>query len=143
VYFIFGLTLVGLSCCKDEFSLSSNNEIVLNVQTNAARFEELIDNRLGDPYDITNFVREGDLLKINVSGGSEINTFLVVWGGLTNPRWVRWWCYNPNFINLSSDCHLGAFILVKYKLSIHIENENNGINSHSFCHHFSRLLYQK
>lgn len=82
LYIIFAL--VGFSCSKDEVTPNPSNEIAASVQTNAARFEELINNRVSDPFDITSFVREGDLLKINVSGGCETNAYKVVWDGVIN-----------------------------------------------------------
>jgi hypothetical protein len=84
MYFTFGFALFGVSCSKEEIAPSSSNEITANVQTNATRFKELTTNRVSDPFDITGFVREGDLLKINVSGGCETNAYKVVWDGVIN-----------------------------------------------------------
>ena len=84
VFVLFILAIVGISCSKDEVTPSQTSEMNTNVQTNAARFEQLLSTRASDHFDMLSFTREGDLLKINVSGGCETNAYKVVWDGVIN-----------------------------------------------------------
>lgn len=84
VIVLFVLALVGISCSKDDIAPSSAKETTANVQTNAARFTQLLTDRASDPFDIISFVRDGDLLKINVGGGCETSAYKVVWDGVIN-----------------------------------------------------------
>ena len=84
VFAMFILAFVGVACSKNEIAPNPTNEVSANVQTNAARFTQLLTDRTSDPFDIVGFTREGDLLKINVIGGCETNAYKVVWDGVIN-----------------------------------------------------------
>lgn len=84
MFVMFSIALVGISCSKDEIAPSSINETTANVQTDATKFARLLTDRPSDPFDMMGFIREGNLLKIDVIGGCETDAYKVVWDGVIN-----------------------------------------------------------
>ena len=93
VFVMFILAFVGIACSKNENVVVPFNDA--NVQTNSFKFSTLLSTRTnykGEPFEIKNIKREGDLLKIDVLGGCEPEAYKVVWDGLileSNPALVR------------------------------------------------------
>ena len=94
VFVLLILTFIGIACSKNEVATIPINGDV-NVQTNSSKFNTLLSARTtykGEPFEIKNIKREGDLLKIDVLGGCEPEYYKVFWDGVileSNPALVK------------------------------------------------------
>ncbi|MGG7665194.1 hypothetical protein [Dyadobacter sp. BHUBP1] len=70
--------------CNRENNISPNPDEGLLVQTNGAEYSKLMAGREtfdGTPFEITKVTREGNTLKIDVTGGGGIENYKIVWDG--------------------------------------------------------------
>jgi hypothetical protein len=94
MFFIIIIMFTGIACSKNNNTLVPSNDGI-DVQTNSSKFNSLLSARTtykGQPFEIKNINRDGDLLKIEVLGGCEPDMYRVVWDGVvleSNPAQVR------------------------------------------------------
>ena len=83
--FLFLLVLSASLSCNRENNISPGPDDSPLLQTNGEEYQRLMAAREtfdGTPFEITKVTREGDLLKIDVSGAGGIQNYKVVWDGL-------------------------------------------------------------
>lgn len=84
VAFLFLFVLAVSFSCNRENNISPDPHEGPLVQTNGAEYSKLMAGREafdGTPFEITKVTREGNALKINVTGGGGIEHYKVVWDG--------------------------------------------------------------
>ena len=93
MFAILIVMFVGVACSKNGSTPAPLNDA--KVQTNSTEFNRLLSARTtykGEPFEIKNIKREGNLLKIEVLGGCEPEKYKVVWDGVileSNPAQVK------------------------------------------------------
>jgi len=82
--FLYLAVLAVSFSCNRENNISPNPDEGLLVQTNGAEYSKLMAGREtfdGTPFEITKVTREGNALKIDVTGGGGIENYKIVWDG--------------------------------------------------------------
>ncbi|MDR6806949.1 hypothetical protein J2Y45_004141 [Dyadobacter sp. BE34] len=84
VAFLFLIVLSISFSCNRENNISPDPDNGPLVQTNGTEYSKLLAGREdfdGTPFEITKVTREGNSLKIDVTGGGGIENYKVVWDG--------------------------------------------------------------